>query len=98
MFIKNLPENQGMLFVFERPQKLSFWMKNTYVPLDIAFISADSTILNIEQMIPLDTKPRYYSKGNGLYAIEANLGWFEKHGIKPGQKVKILKKHNPSLY
>ncbi len=98
MFRKSMPDNRGMLFIFETPQILCFWMKNTYIPLDIAFVSADSTIVNILQMAPLNTEPRYYSKGIALYAIEANEGWFAKHGITPGQKVKIVRKLEPLMY
>jgi len=98
MFRKSMPENRGMLFVFQKPQQLSFWMKNTYIPLDIAFISADSVILNIRQMQPLNASIHYLSDGEALYAIEANMGWFKKHGITSGQKVKIVKKPGLSLY
>jgi len=98
MFRKKMSENKGMLFIFETPQVLCFWMKNTYIPLDIAFVSADSTIVNILQMAPLNTEPRYYSNGIALYAIEANEGWFAKHGITTGQKVKIVRKLEPLMY
>lgn len=84
MFRRELPDDEGMLFVFERPQPLSFWMRNTYLPLDIAFVGADFVILNIEAMTPLDEKPRYRSRGPGMYAIETNRGWFNKNGVKPG--------------
>jgi len=87
MFRRSLPEDEGMLFVFEEPQMLEFWMKNTYVPLDIAFIASDGRILNIEAMKPLDDGPRYRSKGSARYAVEANRGWFDRHGVKPGDQV-----------
>ena len=89
MFRKELPQNQGMLFVFEEPQVLDFWMKNTYLPLDVAFISNDGTILNIESMKPLDEKPRYRSCGPARYALEVNQGWFAKRGIKPGDRIRF---------
>jgi uncharacterized protein len=84
MFRRELPEDEGMLFVFEYPQPLSFWMKNTHLPLDIAFISPDYKIINIETMKPLDEKPRYLSQGMALYALEVNQGWFARHGVKRG--------------
>jgi uncharacterized membrane protein (UPF0127 family) len=89
MYRKELPTDQGMLFVFDYPQHLSFWMKNTYIPLDIAFVAADGRILNILQMKPLDEGPRYESNGPAVYAIETNTGWFQKNGVKAGDKVKF---------
>jgi uncharacterized membrane protein (UPF0127 family) len=89
MYRRQMPEDEGMLFVFEYPQPLSFWMKNTYLPLDIAFVAQDGSILNILRMKPLDEVPRYLSQGPALYAIEANVGWFQKNGIKAGDKVKF---------
>ena len=89
MHRRQMPEDEGMLFVFEYPQQLSFWMKNTYLPLDIAFVASDGSILNILRMKPLDEGPRYLSRGQALYAIEANAGWFQKNGIKAGDRVKF---------
>ena len=89
MYRRQMPEDEGMLFVFEYPQPLSFWMKNTYLPLDIAFVARDGSILNILGMKPLDEGPRYLSQGPALYAIEANAGWFRKNGIKAGDKVRF---------
>lgn len=87
MFRRSLPEDEGMLFVFEEPQVLEFWMRNTYLPLDVAFVSQSGVILNIEAMKPLDEGPRYRSCGPARYAIEANQGWFARRGIGPGAKV-----------
>jgi len=84
MFRRELPEDEGMLFVFEYPHRLSFWMKDTHLPLDIAFLSDDLRILNIEAMRPLDEGPRYVSRGPARYAVETNQGWFNKNGVKPG--------------
>ena len=89
MHRRQMPQDEGMLFVFEYPQQLSFWMKNTYLPLDIAFVSKDGTILNILRMEPLNEVPRYLSRGPALYAIEANAGWFKDHGIKAGDRVRF---------
>lgn len=89
MFRRSLPPDEGMLFVFEEPQDLEFWMKNTYLPLDIAFVSQSGVILNIEAMAPLDEKPRYRSKGPARYAIETNQGWFVGRGVKPGGSIKF---------
>ena len=87
MHRRQMPGDQGMLFVFAYPQPLSFWMKNTYLPLDIAFVAQDGRILNILYMKPLDESQRYISQGPALYAIEANAGWFQQNGIKAGDKV-----------
>ena len=89
MFRRSLPVDEGMLFVFEQQQQLEFWMKNTYLPLEIAFVASNGTILNIEAMKPLDEGPRYRSRGPARFAIEANQGWFRQHGVKPGDKVKF---------
>lgn len=84
MHRRELPDDEGMLFVFERPQPLSFWMRNTYLPLDIAFLSDDCRVLNIESMRPLDEGPRYVSRGLARYAVETNQGWFRRNGVEPG--------------
>jgi uncharacterized membrane protein (UPF0127 family) len=83
----SLKPDHGMLFVYERPQALSFWMRNTYIALSIAFISADGTILNIEDMQPQTDDP-HWSKGPALYALEMKKGWFAERGIVPGNTVK----------
>lgn len=89
MFRRELPDDEGMLFVFEYPQQLSFWMKNTYLPLDIAFVSSEGVILNIRAMKPMDDGPRYLSAGSARYAIETNRGWFKTRGIGPGDRVRF---------
>jgi uncharacterized membrane protein (UPF0127 family) len=85
----SLKPNSGMLFVFERPEPLAFWMKNTYVPLSIAFIGADGRILNIDDMAPHD-EANHWSKGPGLYALEMRKGWFAEAGVKAGDRVEGL--------
>ncbi len=79
-----------MLFVFPEPGKHSFWMKNTPLPLSIAFISREGNILNIEEMQALSTQV-HTAKANALYALEMNKGWFAMHEIKPDTKVLGLK-------
>lgn len=85
----SLPEKQGMLFVFEAPQMLSFWMRNTFIPLDIAFIDENRRIVDIQHMEPLDETKQYISPRPALYALEVNAGWFAKHAIKPGDEVEF---------
>ena len=82
----SLAPDHGMLFVFERPQPLGFWMKNTYIPLSIAFVDANGVVLNIEDMQPHD-EATHWSRGNALYAIEMKQGWFRAKGIVAGAKV-----------
>jgi uncharacterized protein len=83
----SLKPDHGMLFIFERPEPLSFWMRNTFVALSIAFIGADGTILNIEDMQP-QTDDMHWSRGAALYALEMKKGWFAERGILPGMSVK----------
>ena len=82
----SLKPDHGMLFVYERPQPMSFWMHNTYVALSIAFISADGRILNIEDMQP-QTDDTHWSKGAALYALEMKKGWFAQRGIVAGESI-----------
>lgn len=89
MFRRSLPENEGMLFVFTEPIELSFWMRNTLIPLDIAFVGPDGVILNIHQARPLDESVLYRSAGAAKYVIETNRGWFARHGIGPGDKIRL---------
>jgi uncharacterized membrane protein (UPF0127 family) len=87
----SLRPDHGMLFVFDSPQPQAFWMKNTYVPLSIAFIGADGRILNIEDMAPR-TENTHPSRGAALYALEMKKGWFAEHGIGAGDRVEGLDK------
>jgi len=82
----SLPEDSGMLFVFERPGLHSFWMKNTRIPLAIAFIDRAGIIVNIEEMKAYDETP-VYPQAYVLYTLEMNAGWFAKKGIVPGMRV-----------
>ena len=87
----SLKPDTGMVFVFERPDARSFWMRNTYVALSIAFIGADGRILNIEDMQPQTDDP-HWSKGAALYALEMKKGWFADKGIVAGDRVEGLSK------
>lgn len=86
---KTLPENHGMLFVFEKPGIQCFWMKNTFVPLSIAFMRDDGTITNIADMQPLSTDSHCSTEPVDL-ALEVNQGWFAKRNVKPGQAIRGL--------
>jgi len=89
MFTDSLPPDEGMLFVFEREQILSFWMKNTPLPLSVAFIDREGRILEITHMQPLDEESTHTSRQPALYALEMNAGWFEKHGVRVGDRVEF---------
>lgn len=86
MFRKSLDNDAGMLFMFQSPQKLSFWGVNTYIPLDIAFVSADRRIVKISQINALSSKSVSSDK-DCVMAIEANLGYFKEHRIIVGDVV-----------
>lgn len=84
-----LPENSGMLFVYEKPRILSFWMKDTSIPLSIAFFDKDRRLTHIEHMNPSLELPLFQSKSPCAYALEVPQGWFEKHQIGPGAQFTI---------
>ena len=79
-----MPENEGMLFVFPYPHQTGFWMKNTIVPLSIAYIDPASRVIEIHDLHPGNTKPVESRSARVQYALEVNQGWFAKNGIKPG--------------
>ena len=80
MYRRNLGQNSGMLFVYERAAHLSFWMKNTWVPLSVAFIDDNGDIVHIEDMDPHSTRI-HRSPLIVRYALEVNAGWFSERGI-----------------
>ena len=84
----SLAGGEGMLFVFDRDQTLNFWMKNTYIPLSIAFISSAGEILEIRRMAPLDLTGVVSSR-SARYALEVPQGWFSRAGIAPGDYVRL---------
>jgi hypothetical protein len=89
MWRDELPEDQGMLFVFPNPELQSFWMRNTYIPLDIAYIDENWIITDIHQMTPLNDSIQYESSRPVPYALEMNQGWFASHSITVGNKVSL---------
>ncbi len=84
----SLPDDHGMLFVFDRDQQLSFWMKDTSIPLSIAYIARDGTIREIYDMEPFSLEP-VRSTRSVRYALEVNHGAFEQAGIDIGDRVDI---------
>ena len=86
MFRKSMGKNDAMLFVFDELAYRSMWMKNTLLPLSVAFLDKDGRVLNIRDMQP-QTVDYHASEGPALYAIETNLGWFAERKIKAGDRV-----------
>ncbi|MHC4943640.1 MAG: DUF192 domain-containing protein [Planctomycetota bacterium] len=86
---KALDENHGMIFIYKEPQIMAFYMRDTWIPLSIAFLKSDGTVINIEKMRPNTQSPSHQSRRYCRFAIEMNRGWFEQHGIKPGHKINL---------
>jgi len=86
MFRSTMGTNEGMLFAFEEPGQQCFWMKNTLLPLSVAFVADDGSVVNIESMKP-QTLDSHCSKKPVRFVLEMNDGWFAKRGIKPGFKL-----------
>ena len=91
MFRKSLAANQGMLFVFPRVDRHCMWMRNTPLPLSVAFLDEGGKILNIEDMKP-QTDTSHCAAGPARFALEMNLGWFSSRGLKPGQRIGGIEK------
>jgi len=86
MFRKEMPQQEGMLFVFDFASQQCFWMKNTLLPLSVAFIGDDGTIVNIDEMKP-QTLDSHCSAKPVRYVLEMNKGWFAKKGIQAGARL-----------
>ena len=94
---KELPKGHGMLFIYEEAQRLTFWMKNTWIPLSIAFFDEDQICINVLDMDPPigETFIKYRSTAPALYALEVAQGWFEAHGIGRGAQFSFLDPTDP---
>jgi uncharacterized membrane protein (UPF0127 family) len=88
MYRKKLPDGEGMLFVYDKDQVMSFWMKNTNIPLSIAFIAYDGKIIEIKDMYPHD-ETSVLSSRSVRYALEVPQGWFLRAGIIPGDVINM---------
>ncbi len=89
MYRKSMPENEGMIFVYPEPDMLSFWMKNTEIPLSLAYIDETGKIFQFVDMKPHD-ETGHESTAPAQYVLEVNVGWFRKHGIKVGDTIENL--------
>ena len=88
MHRKSMPQDRGMLFVFADERELSFWMKNTHIPLDIVYADRNGKVVSIKQMQPLDESP-VPSDGPSKYAVEINQGAAARAGVKVGDVISI---------
>lgn len=88
MFRENLEKDEGMIFVYGREEYLSFWMKNTRIPLSIAFLDKTGKIVDIQDMTPFSLQS-HVSAFPAQYALEVNQGWFKQNGISVGQEIKL---------
>lgn len=86
MFRQDMPEHEGMLFVFPQSAIQCFWMKNTILPLSAAFINHAGEIVNLADMQPLD-ETSHCSASPVAYVLEVNQGWFERHGLQAGDRI-----------
>jgi hypothetical protein len=86
MFRKEMPVHEGMLFIFDTPTTQCFWMRNTLLPLTIAFVRDDGTVVNLDDMKPM-TEDSHCSVEPVRFVLEMNQGWFAKRGFKAGLKL-----------
>ena len=94
MHRKSMPQGSGMVFVFEETAAHCMWMKNTLIPLSVAFIDEAGAIINIADMQP-HSEQSHCAARPARYALEMNKGWFAQRGIKPGTKLRGLEKLAP---
>ena len=88
MFRKSLPEDHGMFFVWEYRKRQCMWMRNTYIPLNVAYIDTKGKILEIYEMLPL-SEDSICSKKRVKYALEVNLDWFKRNNVQVGDQIDI---------
>jgi len=98
MYRRELGEDEGMLFLYREPQQMMMYMKDTRIPLSVAFIDSAGVILEIRDMEPMDETPVISASRQIRFALEANRGWFAKNGIAPGATVKAGKSDLLSLF
>lgn len=91
MFRESLGENDAMIFVYAAPQRASFWMKNTLIPLDIGFVDASGTLTEVKKLYPQNLDSVKSSRSDIAYCIEANAGWFAKNRVGVSAKLDLSK-------
>jgi uncharacterized protein len=90
MYRQHLGQDAGMLFIFKQPQHLTFWMKNTVIPLDMIFAGADGTVAGIIANAEPFSERQLSIGGDSQYVLEVNGGFAQRHGIKPGDRLQFL--------
>lgn len=93
---KTLGADTGMVFGFPKAERHCMWMKNTLIPLSVAFMDAGGMILNIDEKMQPQTETNHCATAPALYALEMNQGWFAKHGIRPGMVIRGLEQLPPA--
>ncbi len=88
MFCQAMGAEEGMVFVFDQPQQMSFWMRNTSLSLDIGYFDADGVLREIYPLYPHDERP-VQSRGRMQFALEMHQGWYRHHGVKPGDRLDL---------
>ena len=91
MGVESLPADEGMAFVFDEPVSSTFWMKDTLIPLSIAFVGEGDRVIGVRDMQPCeaDPCPSYGVDEPYVLAVEANLGWFREHGVETGDSAEL---------
>jgi uncharacterized membrane protein (UPF0127 family) len=91
MGVESMPADEGMAFVWDEPVESTFWMKDTLIPLSIAFVDEEGRVIGVRDMQPCeaDPCPTFGVDGPYVLAIEANLGWFDDHGIEAGDRAEL---------
>src|SRR5690606_4665149 len=89
LFREDLRGKQGMLFVYKRPPSMSFWMRNTPTPLEIAFFTSDGVLREVYSLIPFNENPVKSKRDDLQYAMEVSQGWFDFTGVKPGDRIDL---------
>ena len=98
MWRTNMAEMEAMLFVFARPHRAQFWMRNTLLPLSCAYIDPEGTILELHDMKPLDETGIRADSDQVQYVLEVNQGWFERHNVQPGMLITTERGTLPELF
>ncbi len=89
MYRENLEDDSGMLFTYKTPQQVSFYMKNTPLPLDIGFFDGDGVLREIHRMMPYDTTSTISNSAQIQFALEMNQGWYSRNNIYPGSQMDL---------
>lgn len=89
MFRQNMGAEEGMVFVFDQPQQMSFWMRNTPLPLDIGYFDAEGVLKEVYPLYPHDERAVASRARNLQFALEMNQGWYRSAGVKPGDRLDL---------